>query len=375
MTRPVFQLLSASIPALLLLACSEPPPPVVEKVSRPVKTLLIEAPDTGGVRNFPARIDAADKAELAFRVPGKVQKLLVKEGDRVDEGQLVAELDPKDFQIVVNDRQATYDNAKKNFERAKELIEKGNISRMDYDRLEAEFRNATAALNSARQDLSYTKLEAPFKGLIAKRYIQQFEEVQAKQVVLDLQNVNALDVKFDVPESLIRGIRADADERAKRREEIKITASFEGMPGREFPLRFKEVATKADSQTQTFEVTYLMDRVETGTILPGMTASVTVDMSRYIDEEPVFTVPVSAIVGDYKLDPRAWVVDEATMTVRPQPVKVGRMLRDTIEVLDGLEPGLRIVTAGTPFLVEGMKVTLMQDLEQAEPRPEDLKYQ
>jgi len=76
MTRPLFRLLSASLPVLLLLACSEPPPPVEEEVPRPVKTLLIEAPESSGVRNFPARIDAHRKAELAFRVAGKVQELL-----------------------------------------------------------------------------------------------------------------------------------------------------------------------------------------------------------------------------------------------------------------------------------------------------------
>jgi multidrug efflux pump subunit AcrA (membrane-fusion protein) len=63
------------------------------------------------------------------------------------------------------------------------------------------------------------------------------------------------------------------------------------------------------------------------------------------------------------------------MTVSARTVEVGRLLGEGIEVLGGLEPGVRVVTAGTPFLVEGMKVTLMPELEQAAPRPDDLKYQ
>ncbi len=371
MTRPVFRLLSASLPVLLLLACSEPPPPVVEEVSRPVKTLLIEAPASSGVRNFPARIDAHHKAELAFRVPGKVQELLVKEGDRVKEGQEVAKLDPTDFQIVVNDRQASFDNAKKNFGRAKDLIKKGNISKMDYDRLEAESKNSRAALDTASQDLEYTSLKAPFAGTIAKRHIQRFEEVQAKQEVLSLQDVTMLEVKFDVPESIIRGIRADETGKGGR-DRVKLFATFKDLPGREFPLTFKEIATKADSKTQTFEATYTMEQLAEATVLPGMTATVTVDLSALGTEVAVFTVPVSAVVGDYKLDPRVWTVDQQSMTVKPQSVKVGRMLGDDIEVLEGIEPGSRIVIAGTPFLVEGMKVTLMPELEQAEPRTDEL---
>ena len=374
MTHLTPKALCLSAPLLLLVGCAEESVPDVQDVSRPVKTLLIEAPETGGVRNFPARIDAHRKAELAFRVPGKVQELLVKEGDQVKEGQEVAKLDPTDFQIVVNDRQATFDNAKKNFSRAKELIKKGNISKMDYDRLEAEFKNTRAALNTASQDLEYTNLKAPFAGSIAKRHIQRFEEVQAKQEVLSLQDVTMLEVKFDVPESIVRGIRTDESGKATR-DLVKLFATFEDLPGQEFPLSFKEVATKADAKTQTFEVTYTMEQLAEATVLPGMTATVTLDLTALGNAAVVFTVPVSAGVGDSKLDPQVWTVDQQSMTGKPHPVKVGRMLGDDIEVLEGLEPGSRIVTAGTPFLVEGMKVTLMPTPEQAGPRSDDPKPQ
>jgi len=138
-------------------------------------------------------------------------------------------------------------------------------------------------------------------------------------------------------------------------------------------LSFKEVATKADPKTQTFEVTYTMEQLADATVLPGMTATATVDLSALGVASLVFTVPVGAVVGDYKLNPRIWAVDMQSMAVKPQPVKVGRMLGDSIEVLEGIKPGNHIVTAGTPFLVEGMKVSLMPTPEQAEPRSDDPK--
>ncbi len=360
-----------SFTLVLLAACSESTPPEPEQTTSPVKTLLIESPDTGGVRRFPARIDAGRKAELAFRVPGKVQELLVNEGDKVKEGQLLARLDDKDFQIVVNDRQATFDNARKNFGRASDLIEKGHISRKDYDQLEAELKNARAALSAAKQDLGYTKLTAHFGGQIARRHIERFEEIQAKQLVLDLQDLTLLKVKFDVSESLIRALRIDRENEVKARELIDMQVAFDNLPGQNFPLTFGEVATKADSQTQTFEVTYTMDQVGSTRILPGMTATVTADFSQVMSSDTAFTVPSAAIVGDYKLDPQAWVVDEQSMTVKPRSVKVGRLTGGDIEVLEGLAPGDRIVVAGAPFLVEDMKVTLLPNLEQAAPRQED----
>ena len=366
---PTSRYLSLVLIAMLLGACAEKEPVQQVEPVRPVKTLLIEAPETGGIRKFPARIDANRKAELSFRVPGKVQDLLVKEGDQVTEGQEVAILDPTDYQIVVNDRQASYSAANNNFQRARELIKDGFISQMDYDRLEAEFKNARAALETARQDLAYTSLKAPFSGSIAKRHIQRFEEVQAKQPVLSLQNVQLLEVKFDIPESIVRGIRASEGGNKEAGQRVRIFATFEDLPGRELSMSFKEVATKADPKTQTFEVTYTIEQLTDATILPGMTATVTADLSAFESRNRVFTVPVSAVVGDYKLDPRVWVVDQESMTVSPRSVKVSRMSGDSIHVTEGLEAGDRLVTAGVPFLVEGMRVTLLPDLEQAEPRP------
>jgi len=359
--------------AVVLYGCSgEQQPQPAAETTRPVKTLVIaDASGSGsGVRNFPARIDAAQQAELAFRVPGKVDQLLVKEGDVVQAEQTVARLDPKDFQIVVNDRQAIFDRDTKNYDRAKGLVKSGAISRMDFDRIEAEFKSARAALDSALQDLDYTDLKAPFSGIIAQRYIQQFEEVQAKQSIATLQDVETLEVKFDVPESVIRIIRPNESGMAGG-ERIQMEASFDDLPGQSFPLTFKEVATKADANTQTFQVTFSMDQVAQRTILPGMTATVTVDLSEFMDLSTTFAVPVSAVVGDFKLDPRVWVVDSESMTTRAQPVAVGRMTGDTIEVTEGLESGMRIVTAGASFVTEGMQVTLMPEREQAEPRASD----
>ena len=104
-------------------------------------------------------------------------------------------------------------------------------------------------------------------------------------------------------------------------------------------------------------------------VLPGMTSTVYVDLSGVLGNETVFSVPVSAVAGDYKLNPRVWVVEPQSMTVMPRPVEVGRMWGRNIEVTDGIEPGDRLVVAGVPFLSEGMKVTLLPELEQAEPRP------
>ncbi|MGD2054885.1 MAG: biotin/lipoyl-binding protein, partial [Gammaproteobacteria bacterium] len=136
----------------LMTACSEEaplPPPE----SRPVKTIVVGGAMAGDTRQFPGVVDAIQKAELAFRVEGKLMEILVKEGDQVEKDQVLARLDPTDYKIRLNDRKASYETAKANYDRAKELVEKGAISRVDHDRIRAEYFTAKSNLETAEQDL------------------------------------------------------------------------------------------------------------------------------------------------------------------------------------------------------------------------------
>ncbi|NOQ78195.1 MAG: efflux RND transporter periplasmic adaptor subunit [Gammaproteobacteria bacterium] len=332
--------------------------------------MVVKAPDAGGVRNFPGRIDANRKAELAFRVSGKVQELLVKEGDLVAEGDVIAKLDPTDFQITVNDKQALFTRASNDYNRGKKLVKDGHISKMDFDKLEANFLSAKAELNLAKQQLAYTELKAPFNGTVARRHIQSFEEIQAKQEIITLNDNDILEVKFDLPENLILRLQrienVDDIEQSKMKHQIPVVAMFQSQQGKEFSLSFKEMSTKADASTQTFSVTYTMPKPEGVIVLPGMTAMVKIDLTKFIDHENVFYLPVSAVEADVALQGTVWLVDEKTMQVAPVSVKVGTMQGNRIQVKEGIEAGQRVVIAGVPFLHKGLKVTLMKEAEQAE---------
>jgi len=348
--------------ALLLGACGEEQAPqAAPDPVRPVKTLVVADGGAGGMRTFPGRVDASRQVEMSFSVSGKLQEFAVKEGQRVKQGEVVARLDPTDFQTVVNDRQARFDKAKAEFARAEELIARNFISRQDYDALQSSLRSATAALEGARTDLGYTVLAAPFDGRIAQRYVENFTEVQAKQAVLALQDSDTLEVNFQVPENLMRLARRGESDGSR----VKVSARFDGAGDRSFPLEFKEVSTRADPQTQTFQATFTLPAPEDVNLLPGMTVSVDVDMSALLTGSTGFALPVSAVVGDTEKAPTVWVVDEAAMTVSPRPVQVGTLSGRDIVVTSGLEPGDRVVVAGVPFLREGMKVRLMEAKEQA----------
>ena len=364
-------MLGLSLMTLILFstACSKKQEVVQAEEIRPVKTILVKAPDAGGVRNFPGRIDANRKAELAFRVSGKVQELLVKEGDLVAEGALIARLDPTDFQITVNDKKALFTRAANDYNRGKKLVKEGHISKMDFDKLEASFLSTKADLNLAKQQLTYTELKAPFEGTAARRHIQNFEEIQAKQGIITLNDNEILEVKFDLPENLILSLqRARGEDDSKEenmRDQIPVVAMFQSRTDKEYSLTFKEMSTKANVSTQTFLATYTMPKPADVLILPGMTATVKIDFSKVIDRDEIFYLPVSSVIADVALQGTVWLVDEKTMQVAPVSVKVGTMKGNRIQVKEGIETGQRVVIAGVPFLYEGLKVTLMTEAEQA----------
>ncbi len=366
----------------LLTACGEEAAAPEAVVERPVKIFEVDENMGDEIRRFPATIEASKQAGLRFRVSGQLIELPAREGDVVDEGQLIAKLDPTDYQNALEDAQATFDNANRNFQRAKDLIESGSISQLDYDRMEADFRSSRAALAQAKTNLSYTTLRAPFRGRIAQRYYDNFEEVVGLADVVYLQDTDELDVIIAMPESVIRSVTAAEEERLTDTEsveestaaqQVRAMASFEDYSDISFALEIKEVATRADPDTQTFKMTFSMPQPDEFTVLPGMTAQVEVDFTGLMANKDTITwVPARAVQADAQLSPRVFVLDPNTMEVHSRPVETGRMSANMIEVLSGLNGGEEIVAVGAAYLSEGMKVTRMRTGEQAIPRESDI---
>lgn len=355
-----FCLISLLATSALLVAC-EQPEEKLEAASRPVKTIIIGGDTTGDIRTFPAEVDAIQKADISFRVSGKIQNIFVKEGDEVKKGQLLAELDPTDFEITLKDRKASFTTAQANYDRAKDLVGKGAISKVEHDNIRAQFHTAKANLKSAEQDLIYTKLKANFDGIIAKRYVENFEEVVLSRKIFALEDVSSLKIIFDVPENIMIAVDRTKD------HERELYAKFDSIKNKQFPLKFREATTKADPSTKTFKVTLEMAASEKYNILPGMTGTVYAEvmLSDSLTEGTPITLPVSAVIADNNKQATVWIVDEKTMTVSPKLVTAGRMESNNIQV-EGLIPGERVVVAGASFLRKDMKVTLLETGEQPE---------
>ncbi|NRB41862.1 MAG: efflux RND transporter periplasmic adaptor subunit, partial [Pseudomonadales bacterium] len=336
---------------VFFLAC-EKPAPILNQPDRIVEVMTITDGDSQGLRQFPARIEASQRSELAFRLSGKLQHLKVKQGDYVEKGHVLAQLDQADFNTVLKNAQAVYTQRKNDFARAQKLIKSSYISQNEYDLMQSQFKKSKAGLDTAKQNMLYTQLTAPFSGYISERHVENFESITQGETIYSLRDTSKLDVKIDVPERLILGLRSNA----KEKQEIDVKVSFAALPDTFYVLRLKESAAKADESTQTFEVTFSMPQPKELNVLPGMTASVRVKMPN--NNQQVYLLPSRVVYGDASLKPSVWIVDEKTQTVTAKAVEVGRMQQGYIEVLAGIKVGDVLVSKGAALLSEGEAVDI-----------------
>ncbi len=353
-TIKVLTLVALSMLLLLLAGCGKEENKETAPIVRPVKTATVKGFSIGEY-TFPGTVDAGRKLIMSFRISGRLIELPVKEGNNVEKGQLIARLDPKEYQIALNQAKAEYSKAEADYRRYQILYEKNAVPRADLDLYRSKRDVAKSKLDEAKTNLSYTYLRAPFAGQIGNRYVENFMDVKAQDPIVDLNDNSTVEIKVNLPEGLIIPFKAYGNSLI-----IKVFAEFEGKDGMvSYPISLKEIASRADTQTQTFQATFQMPQPNDLTLLPGMTANVrlVINVKKDVDLKIPIAIPAIAVIGGEGSDNFVWVVDEHNMTVHKQKVKVGEMRgSEEITILEGLNGGESIVVAGLSQLEEGMKV-------------------
>lgn len=293
---------------------------------------------------------------MGFEVPGRVIDFPVIEGQEVEEGHLLAKLDPRDFQSKLDAQHARQNQAKTEYDRQKILFSKGVASKQDMERAQRNFEVIDAAVQAAQKAVDDTELRAPFTGIVARKIKQDFKNVQAKEVVLILQDLSHLEVVVGVPEAdLARGKR-NRQAAGVDRERAKPTVVLSTFPDKPIPATIKEIATTADPTTRTFAVTVRFDTPTEFTALPGMTAKVSVKIPGSRWGGSGVSIPSLAVRSDDEGNAMVWKVDAQTLTVSKALVEVGELSGDRIEIQSGLSNGDQIAISGVHHLSEGMQV-------------------
>lgn len=316
---------------------------------RPAKLIEIQASTDIRTLTLPAVIEAQSSAELTFQVGGLLAQLNVRSGQRVQAGDLIAQLDQRDFANDLTQAQAQFDQAASEFGRAERLIKESAISRSVFEQRQSQLEVATAALDSARKRLGDTELRAPFDGVIAQVAGEAFQTISARELIAVIQSTGAALAVAQIPATLVA--------RSDLIEPIELVVALETAPNKPVPATLVSVDTQADPTTQTFQAEFAFEPPADIVILPGMTGSLdaTLRIGNADGTREQISLPLEAILSSGQ-EQFVWVVDPDSMLVNKRTIEIGSGIGAQIPILSGLAAGDLVVGAGAAYLHEGMQV-------------------
>ena len=357
--RPTALTLAAA--AFLLTACSKPVP--VEEPVRAVKVVTVGVGTIHSGGEFAGEIKARVESRLGFRVGGKIVRRQAELGQHVNAGDVLAQLDPLDYQLAAQAGMAQVASAATNrdlaaadFRRFKELRDQNFISGAELERRDAALKAAQAQLDQAQaqsrgqgNQAAYTRLVADVSGVITGIEAETGQVVAAGTPVLRIAKDGARDAVFSVPEDKVARIKpgSSVDVRAWEGKAV-----IKGL--------VREVAASADPVTRTFTVKVGLEPMAVQDALAlGTTVSI-IPHAFDRSDVPVIKLPTSALRQDGKTS-AVWVVDTKTMTVKLQPVQIATADGNEVVIAAGLQPGMQVVSAGVHVLASGQKVTFYKE--------------
>lgn len=336
---------------------------------RPVKAIKVADTDALTERTFPGRASAAQEVNLSFRVSGPLVSLPVNVGDEVKLGDEMARIDPRDFEVRIEtirgkmeQAKATLAVAEREYERALGVKKRGKglISESELDKrlgardaARANLRSLESALTSAKNDLGYTFLKAPFDGVVVATYVDNFEDVVAKQPVVRLLDPSNIEMSISIPESLI-GYAPYVQ---------GVIVRFDALDKIEVKARIKEIGREASQATRTYPVTLVMEQPENGDILPGMAGRAQI-LSQLPQSAPEtgIEIPAPALFTETGSDTSfVWIIDEQSKSLSKREVEVGMPSRFGVLIRDGIAPGEWLVVAGVHSVKDGQVVRILDE--------------
>ncbi|WP_420010919.1 efflux RND transporter periplasmic adaptor subunit [Tateyamaria sp.] len=383
-----------------------------DTVIRPAKVAQIIASDETINRTYPAIVLPSREVVMSFKVSGQVIELPIRAAAEVKAGDVLARIDPRDFEnqiaqlqssrdqavaqlealragarpeeiialeAAVESAQAQVDQTREALDRAQELLDRGVSTRAQLETAQANARVAEANLRAqeeqlrigeigaraediaaaeaalrgidaqikvATDSLADATLTAPFDGIIARRDIENFTNVQAGQNIALLQGLDVVHLAFDIPGPDVTALTRNGT------DQIRNIATFDALPGQEFEAEFVEFSVQADSATQTYRGRVAVTVPENAVILPGMSANV---VSSTAGSAAQLRAPLSAIAAGPDGSPFVWRVNEGG-AVSAQPVTLGDASGSSVVLTDGVAVGDTVIAAGVSQILEGMTI-------------------
>ncbi len=329
-----------------------------EPLVRPVRTQTITSMKQLSGAKFPGVSQEVQTVEMAFRVSGPLVRLNVVQGQRVNKGQLLAEIDSRDFRVDLSAKEGRFIQARSEKERFETLLSRNAVSQNEYDQKLAAYLEAKSAYEAAQNALADTRLVAPFDGYIDQKMVENNERVSVGQTIVTLLDLSALEVKFSVPDMLA----------TQYRNYDYFLVTFDVYPDKQFEADMKEVE-KRSVGSAGIPVTIVLRHKNTADspykITPGMSCNVQVVLksseTETVSAEDNIVLPLTAVFEEADNDDKyVWVVQPDSMVVQKRPIKIGPLAeQDMIVISSGVSQGETVVTMGGNLLTENQKVKFL----------------
>jgi RND family efflux transporter MFP subunit len=364
MDRPLFRFLICAILVVGLQSCGQKKEEITQQPVRGLRAYKVSATAESRVRRFPTVLQPADVSSLSFEIAGQLKSVTLTVGQKVQLGDVLAEIDPRSLQTQVEQAragvqqaQAQLDNAEADFQRKEELLRKGVTTQATYDQSKAAQLTSRAQLDQAKRQLELadhnldrSKLVAPFSGTVARVEVKSFAQVTAGQPILTLYSDDRFEMSFLAPAPTFQSLKVGQ----------QVAVKVADMPDASLKGEIKELGSKAE-QVSAFPVVVRLENS-----VAGLNAGMSVEISV---EEPLSGGPSGFLVPLGVLAPEAakelqgpasvFLYDSGSSTVKKHDITVGGVRDNRLIVTGGLGAGDIVASAGVSYLADGQKVKLL----------------
>ena len=327
------------ISLILLTSCTQRAKETKDYQTVKIDTVI--SADEQTFLQYPGKVKAAQDISLSFRVSGTINKIYVEDGTRVHEGQLLAELDPTDYQVQLDATEAEYQQVKAEAERVIALYKENGTTPNANDKAVYGLKQITAKYKHHKDQLAYTRLYAPFNGYVQKRLFEAHETVGAGMPIISMISAGTPEVEINLP----------AAEYIRREQFSHYHCTFDIYPGQIYPLKLISVTPKANAnQLYTMRLQLMPDQKSVPS--PGMNTMVTIYCDT--DQTNTLSVPTNAILQKNEKS-YVFVYNPSEQTVHSREVSPFRLLNNGRSLItsDQLKPGEQIVSSGIHHIKDG----------------------
>ncbi len=329
----------------LLSGCAEKQQPAF------THSVVLTQPVQRGLENeksFSGIVEEAHEISLGFKTPGQIKRILVKEGDYVRQGQLIATLDDVDYQLAVDQLQIQFDQLTDEMKRLEKLHQGNSLSDNDYTKAVAGLKQVGVQLQTYRNKLDYTQLKAPVSGYVQSVNFEPAEMVNTGSPVINLLDVHRMEVSVNLPANLYM-----IKDRIKQ---IVCRSPFE--PGKEIPMKLISIAPKADG-IQLYKMRLTFEKEGDRQLTAGQNIEVCLRVASADNQGEVTLTPHAIFQADEKS--YVWVLGSDSLVHKTAVNVVGLDEKGNAIISAGLTGAERVVRAGVNALQDNEKVRVVEE--------------